>query len=223
MFVGHYAVGFLGKKLAPKASLATFVFAAMAADILWCAFLLAGIEQVAFTSGKGAGQYFEAINISFSHGLLMDLLWAALLAAGTYLLTRYARGAVIVFLAVLSHWLLDVVSHRPDMPIGLNSGPKLGFGLWTSVPATLLVEGGFWIIALVVYATSHKFSSRAKLWGFWAGSLLLTLSWYGNITGPPPTNGRSAATSSLIFFSLSILWAYWIDKPKVGPAPNRAS
>jgi hypothetical protein len=129
---------------------------------------------------------------------------------------------VIVFLAVLSHWLLDVASHRPDMPIGLNTGPKLGLGMWTSVPITLLVEGGFWIIALAVYATSHRFSSRAKLWTFWAGSLLLTLIWFGNITGPPPANDKSAPTSSLVFFSLSILWAYWIDKPKPVPAPNQA-
>jgi hypothetical protein len=211
MLVGHYAVGFFGKKLAPNASLGVFVLAAMAADILWCVFLMAGVEHVEFTSGRGAGQYFKAVNIGFSHGLAMDLLWGVLLAAGVYLFNRYARGAVIVFLAVLSHWVLDVVSHRPDMPIGLGPGPRLGLGMWTSVPATLLVEGGFWIIALIVYARSHVFLSRVRLWGFWVGSLILTLIWFGNVTGPPPADPRSAPIVSLFIFSISIVWAYWID------------
>jgi hypothetical protein len=212
MLVGHYAVGLFAKKLAPKASLGVFVLAAMAADILWCVFLLAGVEHVDFTSGRGAGQYFKAVNIGYSHGLAMDLLWAVLLAAGVYLLTRYRRGAVIVFFAVLSHWLLDFVSHGPDMPIGLGPGPRLGLGMWTSVPVTLLVEGGLWVLALIVYARSHAFSSRARLCGFWAGSLILTVIWYGNITGPPPHDPRSAPIVSLIIFSISIAWAYWIDQ-----------
>jgi hypothetical protein len=214
MLVGHYAIGFFGKKLAPRASLGVFVLAAMAADILWCAFMLAGVEQVEFTSGRGAGQYFRAVTIGLSHGLAMDLLWAALLAAGVYLFTRYARGAVIVFFAVLSHWVLDVVSHRPDMPIGLGPGSKLGLGMWSSVPITLLVEGGFWILALIVYARSHLFSSRARLWGFGVGSLILTVIWSGNITGPPPTDTRSASMFSLFIFSISVVWAYWIDRPR---------
>jgi hypothetical protein len=220
MLVGHYAIGFFGKKLAPKASLAVFVLAAMTADILWCAFMLAGVEHVEFISGRGAGQYFKAVNIGFSHGLAMDLLWAVLLALGVYLFTRYARGAVIVFLAVLSHWLLDVVSHRPDMPVGLGPGPKFGLGMWTSVPITLLVEGGFWILALIVYARSHAFSSRARLWGFGVGSLILTVIWYGNITGPPPTDSRSASIASLFTFSISVVWAWWIDKPAVRSVQN---
>jgi hypothetical protein len=218
MLVGHYAVGFFGKKLAPRASLGVLVFAAMAADILWCAFLLAGVERVEFTSGRGAGQYFRAVNIGLSHSLAMDLFWAVLLAAGVYLFTRYARGAVIVFLAVLSHWMLDVVAHRPDMPIGPGPGPTLGLGMWTSVPITLLVEGGFWLVALIVYARSHLFSSRARVWGFWVGSLILTVSWYGNITGTPPTNARSASIVSLFFFSISVVWAYWIDRSPVRSA-----
>lgn len=220
MLVGHYAVGFFGKKLAPETSLGVLVLAAMAADILWCAFLLEGVEHVEFTSGRGAGQYFRAIDIGLSHGLAMDLLWAVLLAAGVYLFTRYARGAVIVFLAVLSHWLLDVVAHRPDMPIGLGPGPRLGLSMWTSVPITLLVEGGFWILALIIYARSHEISSRAKLWGFWVGSLILTVIWYGNITGPPPTDPKSAPIVSLVIFSASVAWAYWIDRPAVRSVPE---
>lgn len=218
MFVGHYAIGFSGKKLAPRVSLGVFVLAAIAADILWSVLLLSGVEQVEFTSGKGAGQYFKGLNIGLSHSLAMDLVWAVLLAAGVYLFTQYARGAVIVFLAVLSHWVLDVISHRPDMPIWPGQGPRLGLGLWTSLPMTLLVEGGVWTLALAVYVTSHVFSSRARLWGFWVGGLILTLIWYGNITGPPPANARSASIFSLLIFSISVIWAIWIDRPAVRSA-----
>lgn len=223
MLVGHYAIGLFAKKIAPKASLGGFLFAAMAADILWCVFLLAGVEHVEFTSGRGAGQYFRAGNIELSHSLAMDLLWAALLGAGVFLFTRYARGAVIVFFAVLSHWVLDVVAHRPDMPIGLGSGPKIGLGMWTSIPITLLVEGGFWILALIVYARSHVFSSRTRIWWLWVGSLILTVIWYGNIAGPPPANPRSAPIVSLFIFSISVVWAYWIDRPAMRSAPESSA
>ena len=85
MHVGHFAVGFLGKRLGPQLSLGTMVLAAMLADFLWCVFMVAGIEQVQFKAGLGAANYFQPINIALSHSLVMLLVWAATFAGAHFL------------------------------------------------------------------------------------------------------------------------------------------
>jgi len=212
MFVGHLAVGFAAKRIEPRLSLGTTVLASMLPDLLWSGFMLAGIEHVEFKQAIGAGNYFIASDIAFSHSLLMDAVWAALLALAYFLLRRYPRGAWVLFAAVLSHWVLDVIAHRSDMPLAPGVHKLLGLGLWTSIPATLTVEGGMWLAAIIVYVRA----TRSRNWGgtyvFWLVVALLTLAWYNNIAGPPPPDPSAAGISSLVFFSLTVAWAYWMNR-----------
>jgi hypothetical protein len=218
MFVGHCAVALVAKRAEPTINLGTFVFAAMFADFAWCVFMLLGVEHVQFKSGMGAGNYFYATNIAMSHSLLMDAVWATLFGS-VYLLWRHSpRGALILFLVVLSHWLLDVVSHRPDMPIAPGMHRYVGLGLWNSIPATLLVEGGFWCLAIILYVRVTRPKSLTGTFAFWSGVVLLTLVWFSNIAGPPPQNPRAAPFASLIIFSVTVAWAYWVDGVRV-PRP----
>lgn len=212
MFVGHLAVGLSAKRVAPSVSLGTLVLAAMLADLLWCLFLLAGIEHVQFKPGMGAANYFHATDIAMSHSLLMDGLWAGLLAAGYFLCRRRARGAWVLFGVVLSHWLLDWISHRPDMPLAPGAHRYFGLGLWTSVPATVILEGGFWLLAVVLYARDTSPKSRTGIYAYWGVVALLTIAWYNNIAGPPPRDPHTAPIGSLIFFSLVVAWAYWMNR-----------
>src|SRR3989442_478926 len=129
MLVGHCAVAFVAKRVEPKISLGTLVLASMLADLLWCIFMIAGIEQVQFKPGTGAANYLVASDIAISHSLLTDAIWAALFAAAYFLRRHYPRGAWVLFLAVLSHWLLDFVSHRPDMPLAPGVPRYFGLGL----------------------------------------------------------------------------------------------
>jgi hypothetical protein len=151
MFVGHFAVGLAAKRLEPGISLGTLVMAPMLADLLWRLFMIAGIEHVQFKPGMGAVNYLMASDIALSHSLLMDGLWASLFATGYFLRRRYPRGAWLLFGAVLSHWLLDWIAHRPDMPLTPGAHTYFGLGLWTSVPATIVLEGGFWLVAVLLY------------------------------------------------------------------------
>jgi hypothetical protein len=212
MFVGHYAVGLAAKRFEPRVSLGTFVLAAMLADVLWCVAMLAGLERVSYQPGRGAANYLVASNIALSHSLLMDATWAALFAGGYYLWRRYWRGAWMLFAAVLSHWVLDVLAHRPDMPLAPGLEERIGLGLWTSVPATIVVEGGLWIAAIVLYARGTRPRSLTGAIAFWIGIALLTLLWLGNISGPPPQDPRTAPVASLALFGLSIAWAYWMNR-----------
>ena len=212
MFVGHFAVGLVAKRVAPTISLGTLVLAAMLADLLWCVFLIAGIEHVEFRQAMGAGNYFQASNIAFSHSLLMDVVWGALLAAAYFLRRRSPRGSWILFAAVISHWILDWIAHRPDMPLAPGTHSAYGLGLWTSIPATILIEGGFWLAAVILYVRAFPPKGRAGTYAFWIVVALLTLAWYGNIAGPPPRDLRPDPYASLIFFSLAVAWAYWMNR-----------
>jgi membrane-bound metal-dependent hydrolase YbcI (DUF457 family) len=212
MLVGHFAVGLAAKRVEPTISLGALVLAAMLADLLWCIFMIAGIEQVQFRPGTGAANYYAASNIAMSHSLLMDALWAGLLAAGYFLRQRYPRGAWILFGAVVSHWLLDWISHRPDMPLAPGTHRHFGLGLWTSIPATVIVEGGFWLLAVIFYARATHAKKRAGVYAYWSVIVILTLAWYNNIAGPPPPDPRAAPIVSFAFFSLTVAWAYWMNR-----------
>lgn len=205
-------MGFLAKRVEPAISLGTLVLAALLADVLWCIFLLTGVESVHFRPGAGAANYLIATHIGFSHSLSMDLLWAGLFAAGYWRLRHSLRGAWIVFAAVLSHWVLDFVSHRPDMPLAPGVGRSYGLGLWTSIPATLLFEGGFWLVAVMLYVRASDPSRRVSRYAFWSIAVLLTLVWYNNIAGPPPPDPRLAPAASLILFTLIVAWAFWMNR-----------
>jgi LexA-binding, inner membrane-associated putative hydrolase len=212
MLVGHLAVGMVAKRVEPKISLGTLVLAAMLVDFLWCVFMVAGIDQVQFKPGRGAANYFVPINIAMSHSLLTTVIGASVLAGAYFLRRRYPRGAWVIFAVVLSHWLLDFIAHKPDMPLAPGLPWVFGLGLWTSIPATLIVEGGFWLLAIIIYVRATRAKNRAGLYAFWVVAALLTLIWYNNIAGPPPPNPKTAGISSFIFFSLVVAWAYWMNR-----------
>jgi hypothetical protein len=145
----------------------------------------------------------------------MGAIWGALFAGAYWLRRRYLLGALLLFAAVLSHWLLDFISHRPDMKLAPGVHQAFGLGLWNSIPATLIVEGGAWLIAIALYVSLTRASKRVGIYAFWAGVALLTLVWYGNITGGIDPNPVRAGASGLIFFSLTIAWAYWMNRARV--------
>ena len=138
----------------------------------------------------------------------MDAVWGAWLAAVYWVARRRARGAWVLFAAVMSHWLLDFLAHRPDMALAPGVHRYFGLGLWSSAPATVLVEGGLWVAAIVVYLRATRPGSRLGLYVFWIAAVLLTLVWYRNITGPPPPGPHSMAVGSLIFFSSVVAWGF---------------
>ena len=214
MLAGHVAVGFLGKRIAPSLSLGTAVTAAVVADLLWGLFLIAGIENFEILRrGTTLMKSDVATHIAYSHSLAMDALWAALFAGIYFLLRRDWRGTCVVFGAVLSHWLLDFASHRPDMPLVPGSDRVFGLGLWASIPATVVVEGGLWLAAVLVYLRATHPKNRAVSLVLWIGFALITLAWYNNIAGPPPAGASPAAgLASFVFFALIVAWAYWINR-----------
>jgi LexA-binding, inner membrane-associated putative hydrolase len=205
MFVGHFAVGLVAKRIAPQVSLGTLVMAAMLPDVLWPIFSIARIEYVAGGPAVTASDVFDA---PFSHSLLMVAIWATLFAGGYYLWRHYPRGTWVLFVAVLSHWALDATAHKHALAPGSHS--YYGLELWKSLPATIIVEGGFWLLAIILYVRATRPKKRAGVYAFWPVVAFLTYVWITNVRkgAPPP----EAVIGSLIFFSLTIAWAYWMNR-----------
>src|SRR5579872_7038847 len=217
MLVGHLAAGLTAKRIAPGVSAGTLVLAAVAADLLWCGFLITGIEHVRILPGHTTQDSLAAIDIRYSHSLLMDAVWGLLFGGTFFARRRCARGAWVLFALVLSHWLFDFISHRPDMPLAPGVPAVFGLSLWDSVPATVAIEGGFWLLALVLYGRATHAKGRAGVYGFWGGAALLAAAWWNNLAGPPPgPNVQALAISSLVFFSTVTAWAYWMNRARPG-------
>ena len=212
MFTGHLAIGFAGKRLEPNVSLGTWMTAAMLADLIAFILMIGGIERFRPVSGVATNRMLG--EIPYSHSLLMDVLWAGLFAAGFYLWRRQPRGALLLFGAALSHWVLDVVSHRQDMPLAPGAKPLLGLGLWNSLPETLLLEGGLWLAAVIFYCRVTQSKNWVIVLAFWIGIVLLTVSWVGNITAGIDPNPVRAGINGLVFFSIVIVWAYWMNRAR---------
>jgi membrane-bound metal-dependent hydrolase YbcI (DUF457 family) len=211
MFVGHLAVSLAAKRVAPRVSLATLILAAALADVLWIVFFTVGLEQVVIEPGIMAANSLNLVSVPFSHSLLMDAVWG-LLSAGIYFWARRdSRGAWVVFAAVLSHWVLDVATHRPDMPILPGIDTRIGLGLWNSRAATLIVEGALWSAAVALYVRATRPSRRAGTYAFWPMIVILTALWLVSLRGDPPPSLAALARVNTVFFAVVLAWAAWMD------------
>lgn len=213
MFIGHYAVAFAAKKSAPKTSLGTLFFAAQFIDLLWPIFLLLGLEHVRIDPGNTAFTPLDFYDYPISHSLLTVLGWALAFGVIYFALRRHAKAAVILGLCVLSHWILDLITHRPDLPLAPGAQIYGGFGLWNSVAATVLFEGALFALAVLFYARTTKATDRTGRYAFWGFVVFSVLLYVGNVLGrenPPPN------TEALALFGLSqwliVPWGYWIDR-----------
>lgn len=211
MFIGHFAVAFAAKRAASKTSLGTTFVAAQLADLLWPLFLLLGWEEVRITSSTNPFLTLDFTSYPWSHSLAMELVWGFALGALYFGVTRYARGALIVGLLVPSHWVLDLVVHRSDLPLYPGGSARFGFGLWNSPIATVIVEGLVFMIGVAVYARTTQARDRAGRWGFLGLVVFLMLLYVVSAVSPPPPNVRTLAWTALIGWPLT-LWPWWVDR-----------
>jgi len=209
MFLGHFAVGLAAKRVAPHTSLGTLFAAAQLLDLVWPVLVLAGLETVRVDPGNTAFTPLDFVSYPWTHSLLLVAVWAAAFALAYRARRSYAGGAWVVGALVLSHWLLDLVTHRPDLPLAPGA-VKVGLGLWNSVAATVVVEGALFAAGVYLYATGTRARTRTGRVGFWALVLLLVGIYAANM-GPPPPSARAIGAAGLLMW-LFIPWAVWIDR-----------
>ena len=211
MFLGHFGIGFGAKVAAPRVSLGTLFLAAQFVDLLWPTLLLVGFEKVVISPGITRVTPLDFTDYPITHSLLLSLIWALLFGAAYYLLRKYPKDAWVCGAAVLSHWVLDLLTHRPDLPLVPGGATRVGLGLWNSLPATLVLELGIFAIGVWLYLRSTRALDRTGTVALWALVGFLLISYFSNLFGPPPPNVAALAWVGQTQWLL-VIWAYWIDR-----------
>ncbi len=210
MFIGHFAVGFAAKRFAPKTSLALLVLAPLFLDVVWPVLILAGVEQARVVPNPNPFLVLHLDDMPWSHSLLMAVVWAALFG-GVYLWrTGLKDGAAAVAVGVVSHWVLDWITHRPDMMLW-PGGARLGLGLWNSVIGTAVVEGTMFLAAVVVYARMTRARRAGGTLGFWSFVALLAGLYALNLATATPPTITAVAVTILASTAVMVLWIRWFD------------
>lgn len=211
MFIGHFAVAFAAKRAAPRTSLGTMFVAAQLADLLWPIFLLLGWEQVRITQSANPFLTLEFTNYPWSHSLLMGAVWGLAFGALYFAFTRYSAGAIVVALLVPSHWVLDFIAHRPDLPLYPGGAARLGLGLWNNPTATFVVEAIMFGAGVAIYARATKPRDRIGRYGLWTLAAFLIVLYLVSSFSPPPPSVKALAWSAMIGWPLT-LWPWWVDR-----------
>jgi hypothetical protein len=217
VFIGHYAVALTAKKFAPDTSLGALTAASTLLDLLWPIFILIGWEEVRIDPGNTRFTPLEFVSYPISHGLVAVLAWATLFAVLYQMTAHYRRGSVAIWLLVVSHWVLDLITHRPDLPL-YAGGPKYGLGLWDHPRATIAVEMAMYLVGMWVYWSSTRAKDRIGEWAFWAFVMVLMVFYAYNVVAPPPPNVRTLAVAAILFGWLLVIWAWWFDRHRTTTA-----
>jgi hypothetical protein len=221
MFVGHHGVGLAGRATIPHISLGTWFLSVQFLDLLWPIFLLLGWEHVRIAPGITRLTPLDFYDYPITHSLIGALGWSVVFGLGYLFLGRPGppsrrRGAVLLAAGVFSHWFLDLLVHRPDLPI-LPDGPYVGLGLWNVPTLALPLEAGLYALGAALYLRSTRARDAVGRWGLLALLAFLLAAWLAAVFGPPPPDERMLAWVGLSGW-LIVLWAWWVDRHRSAAA-----
>ncbi|MFL5311021.1 MAG: metal-dependent hydrolase [Myxococcales bacterium] len=221
MFIGHFAVAFAAKKVAPRTSVATLIAAAQLLDLIWPVLVLLGVETVRIDpAAPSPFLKLRFVHYPWTHSLLMAIVWGVGFALVYRSRTGYARGAALVGALVVSHWVLDWITHRPDLQLAPGADPRVGLGLWTSPAATVALEGALFVAGVAVYARTTRPRDRAGTWGLWGFVAFLLVAYASTLAAGEPPSSQVVAESALIGWAL-IPWIAWFDRHREPTLPER--
>ena len=218
IFVGHYAVGLAGRSKTPRISLGTWLLAVQFLDLLWPVFLLLGWEHVRIAPGITKLTPLDFYDYPITHSLVGALGWSVVFGIGYLLLGKAEgparrRGAILLGAGVFSHWVLDFLVHRPDLPI-LPRGPYAGLGLWNVPAVALSLEALLYGLGIFLYTRATRARDAIGRWGLWALLALLLVFWLSAAFGPPPPSEGALAGSALALWLIAP-WAAWVDRHRI--------
>lgn len=211
MFIGHFGAGLAAKKIDNRPSLGTLFIAAQWIDLIWPLFLLLGLEKVQIDPGNTAFTPLNFIYYPFTHSLLGVLIWGLLIGGVYYLIKKNLKGSFLLGGLVLSHWILDLLTHRPDLPIMPGMELKVGLGLWNSIAFTIIVEGLIFVGGAYLYMKSTRAMNKKGSIALWSLLIFSIIVYVINVFGPPPPSEEPIAYAGFLMW-LFVIWGYWIDR-----------
>jgi membrane-bound metal-dependent hydrolase YbcI (DUF457 family) len=212
MFIGHFAVGFAAKKFAPRSSLAVLLAAPLFCDLLWPIFLLLGWEHVRIAPGDTRYTPLDLYDYPWSHSLLMTIGWGSAFALIYHLLKHDRAGTMAVWIGVVSHWILDWITHRPDMPLYPGGSGRYGLGLWNSIPGTMFVEIMMFVVGIWMYTSATKPRDRIGVFAYWAYVALLLFVYVNDRFSPLHKSANEIAWVGVVASVIFLAWAWWFDR-----------
>src|SRR5262245_11503894 len=214
MLVGHHAVGFAAKRVAPGVSLGTLQLASVFLDLIVCVDQLAGIEHARVTPVITAFSALDGYDVALSHSLVTAVLWSAVFALVYFWWRGRVRASAVLFAVVFRHCLLDWVSHRPEIPLAPGLDRYVALGPCNSMAATFVVEGALWLVGIIIYLRMTTANSRFGRYGLLIFIAVLTLAWVNTPFGSiPPGDFSSTALLTLLgIYAILLFLAYWIER-----------
>lgn len=211
MFIGHFALGFAAKRAVPRVSLAVLFVASQLADLLWPIFLMASVEQVRIDPGNTPFTPLDFVHYPWSHSLVMLVFWGVLLGGAYRGIAGGRRSFVVIGALVASHWILDWMTHRADMPI-YPGGPTYGLGLWYSIPGTIVIETLFFLAGVYVYLRATRPRNTSGRWAVWALAGTLFVIYLATVAGGAPPSVTAIGAVGIAGGVLLTVWAWWADR-----------
>ena len=217
MFVGHYSVAFAAKTEQNKVPLWVLWIAVQFLDYIWATLVLLGIERLRVIKGFTAGSMLDSYFHPYSHSLLTALLWSGVAALCykplcRWLGYRYTKSAAVVIgIAVFSHWILDLIAHPRDLPIYDNTA-KVGFGLWNYRDLEFALEIALLAVSIVLYSARNVIPAIRKAAVIAFGIALLVVQIGDTYVPRPALTDKATALGVWIFYSLFVLIAFLVER-----------
>ena len=211
MFIGHFGIGLIGKKVAPRASLGTWFLSTQLLDGLWPIFLLLGWEHVKIQPGITKFTPLNLYDYPISHSLLIVICWSLLFGLIYYAVRRNKKVAILLGLGVASHWLLDFIVHRPDLPIIPGGHTYAGLDLWDYPVLTMLLEIPLYLVGVYLYFRSTRAKDKIGIIAPWFFFIFLFIAYFMSSFGPPPPDVNTLAWVGMTGW-LMMVYTYWFDR-----------
>ncbi len=214
MFIAHIGVGFAAKRLDPKISLGWLLVSGQVVDILCGLLMVTGIEKMRANPGFTASVPLEFLYYPWSHGLFMNVVWAIAFGFIGLYVFKSKKTAVVLGAVVFSHWILDWISHVPDLPFIFGNTPKFGLGLWNYPLTTVFVEFLIFLGGLAMYLQATKARKRqtglAIMVALFVG--LFILNHWG--PPPPPEAPQKLLALPILIFVVLFPWGQYIERTR---------
>ncbi len=222
MFVGHFAIALGAKKYAPHVSLGVLFLACQLADLIWPNLVLLGVETFEIDPGNTVLTPLNFTHYPYSHSLLALFIWGLMLAGLYALLQRGGkRAATVIAAVVVSHWFLDFLSHRADMPVTISDATLVGLGLWNFPVPAVSLELMLFALGVWIYVRHTRALDKIGRYGLWGLVIFLVAIYTANIFGPPPPSVTAVAWSAQALWLL-VIWGFWIDRHRAAVVELRS-
>ena len=212
MFVGHYGPSLAAKAVQKSIPLWLLFLAVQLVDIVWAILVLLGIEKVRIVPGITATNPLDLYYMPYTHSLVAAIVWSLLLS-GIYRLTPRASNwtaAAFVGVAVFSHWVLDLLVHRPDLPLYDNTA-KVGFGLWNFPVIAFLLEAAFLFGGIFYYLKKTSPTGTGGRYGMIIFGVVMLAVQSSVFFGPPPPSPQAVAVMALVSYFVFAGVAWWLE------------